>query len=56
MKAAAALRHAAFILLATQAALRALVAITGNPFFAVDPRLLAIPLEGLGPAGSVAVL
>lgn len=55
MKAAAALRHAAFILLATQAALRALVAITGNPFFAVDPRLLAIPLEGLGPAGSVAL-
>lgn len=55
MKAAATLRHAAFLLLATQAALRALVAITGNPFFAVDPRLLAIPLEGLGPAGSVAL-
>lgn len=53
MRAAEGLRGAAFVLLATQAVLRALVSIAGNPFFAVDPRVLAIPLEGLGPAGSL---
>lgn len=46
-------RGAAFVLLAVPAALRALVAVAPNPFFAVDPRTLAVPLEGLGPAGSV---
>lgn len=53
MKAASSWRGAAFLLLAVPAALRALVAVAPNPFFAVDPRTLAIPLEGLGPAGSV---
>ncbi len=55
MSCAHVMRCAAFVLLAVQAALRALVAIAADPFFAVDPRLLAIPLEGLGPAGSVAL-
>lgn len=47
------LRRAAFLLLAVQAVLRALVAMSPNPFFSIDPRVLAVPLEGLGPAGSV---
>lgn len=55
MKSAGALRPAAFLLLAAPALLRALVAMAPNPYFVIDPRVLAVPLEGLGPAGSVAV-
>jgi len=47
------LRGAAFVLLAAPAVLRGLVVIASNPFFAIDPRVLPVPLEGLGPAGSV---
>lgn len=53
MRVASWLRSAAFLLLAAPAVLRALVAMAPNPFFSIDPRVLAVPLEGLGPGGSV---
>ncbi len=53
MRAAGPLRWIAFLLLAAPAVLRTLLVIASDPFFAIDPRVLPVPLEGLGPAGSV---
>ncbi|MCC6908836.1 MAG: O-antigen ligase family protein [Phycisphaerales bacterium] len=53
MKAAGLLRWCGFVLLAAPAVLRTLLVIAVDPFFAIDSRVLPVPLEGLGPAGSV---
>ncbi len=55
MKVSAVTRGAVFVLLAAPAVLRGLIVIASNPFFSIDPRLLPVPLEGLGPAGSTAL-
>lgn len=48
-------RSFGFLLLVVPAVLRVLVLVSPNPFFTFNPLEIALPVEGLGPSGSLAL-